>query len=118
MNKWQLERSGQAQFDQPGCVHANMDLYKWAYKLLPWIASELVADCFELAMRASPYDLRGIGYDPIPIETPAGREEYAAAQKQIALAAEPLRQRLIDAYGLVISAEQMPTLPASVHPKS
>ncbi|GAB3172293.1 hypothetical protein FHX75_15199 [Micromonospora palomenae] len=38
-----------------------MDLYKWSYKLLPLVASELVADCLALAreiralgMRASP----------------------------------------------------------------
>ncbi|MDZ4743871.1 MAG: 3-methyladenine DNA glycosylase [Verrucomicrobiota bacterium] len=108
-NKWQLERPGQTDFEQPGCIHANMDLYKWAYKLLPWIASELVADCFELAMtarkidmRASPYDLEAAGYAPIRIETPEGREEYVEAQKQIARDAEPLRQRLIQAYERVI----------------
>ena len=62
-----------------------MDLYKWAYKLLPATPSELVADCFELAvavreldMRASPYDLAELGYPPVRIETPAGRAEYVA----------------------------------------
>jgi hypothetical protein len=42
-----------------------MDLYKLAYKLSPALASDLTADCFDLArqvreldMRAAPYDLR------------------------------------------------------------
>ncbi len=50
--------------EQPGCLHASMDVYKWAYKLAPLTPSELVADCFELArdvrqvdMQAAPYDL-------------------------------------------------------------
>lgn len=115
LNKWQLERHGQLDFDQPGCIHANMDLYKWAYKLLPWVASELLADCFELAMaartidmRASPYDLRNIGYEPIPIETTTGREEYVQAQKQIEQRAEPLRRRLIAAYESVLLSTRLP----------
>ena len=56
-------RDDRADFEQPGCLHAGMDLYKHAFRLSPLIASELVADCFELAwdireldMRASPYD--------------------------------------------------------------
>ena len=28
-------RESQADLEQPGCLHANMDLYKWAYKLSP-----------------------------------------------------------------------------------
>ena len=88
--------------EQCGCLHANMDLYKWAFKLAPWIPAELTADCFELAvaareidMRASPYDVREFGYEPIPVETPAGRAEYSAAQRGIAERAAPLRTRLI-----------------------
>jgi hypothetical protein len=80
-----------------------MDLYKWAYKLAPATPSELVADCFELAvavreldMRASPYDLTELGYSAVPIETPAGRAEYARQQAEFARRAEPLRARLIE----------------------
>src|SRR5262249_43221603 len=75
-------RETQADNEQPGCLHANMDLYKWAYKLSPLTSSELVADCFALArdiraldMRASPYDLPGLGYPPVRVETPEGRAE-------------------------------------------
>lgn len=89
--------------EQPGCVHANMDLYKWAAKLMPWCGSDLLLDAFELAldlreldMRASPYDLRPHGLDPIAIETADGRRQYEAFQRTHASRAQPIRQRLID----------------------
>ncbi len=79
-----------------------MDLYKWAFKLAPFTPSELTADCFALAreirevdMRASPYDLRALGYAPVAIETPAGREEYEAHQRSFAERSQPLRQQLL-----------------------
>jgi hypothetical protein len=96
-------RADQAALEQPGCLHATMDLYKFAYKLVPATPSELVADCFELAvevreldMRASPYDLADLGYPPVRIETPAGRAEYARAQAGFTARATPLRERLLD----------------------
>jgi hypothetical protein len=104
LNLLQPTRERQAELEQPGCLHATMDLYKWAYKLSPLVGSDLVADCFALArdvreidMRASPYDLSALGYRPIPIETPAGRAEYAAAQRAMSDRAAPLRHRLIAA---------------------
>ncbi|MET0865126.1 MAG: 3-methyladenine DNA glycosylase [Nakamurella sp.] len=88
--------------EQPGCLHASMDVYKWAYKLMPVVPSDLLVDCFELAktirafdMRASPYDLSELGYQPVPIETPAGKAEYVAAQRGFAAAAGDLRRRLL-----------------------
>jgi hypothetical protein len=79
-----------------------MDLYKWAFKLAPFTPGELMADCFELArdireidMRASPYDLRALGFEPIPIETPAGRADYETHQRAFAARGEPLRAQLI-----------------------
>jgi hypothetical protein len=91
-----------AAFEQPGCLHAGMDLYKHAYRLVPLVPSELVADCFALAreiraldMRASPYDLSTLGYVPVRIETAAGKQEYAAAQRSFARRAAPLRERLL-----------------------
>lgn len=87
--------------EQGGCLHANMDLYKWAYKLWPWIGSDLVADAFEVAafgreldMRASPYDLRALGFTPIRIETEEGRAEYRRCQQEFAAMATPVRERL------------------------
>ena len=105
LNVLQPASDNRAEFEQPGCLHASMDLYKWAYKFSPWIASDLVADGFELArdarlldMRAAPYDLSEFGVEPIPLETAAGRADYATQQRQIAQRAAPLRARLIAAY--------------------
>ncbi|KAB1907531.1 3-methyladenine DNA glycosylase [Micromonospora tulbaghiae] len=104
LNVLQPTREGQHALEQPGCLHANMDLYKWAYKLSPLVPSELVADCFALAreireldMRASPYDLADLGYPPVRVETPEGRAEYAAAQRGFAERAAGLRTRLLAA---------------------
>jgi hypothetical protein len=92
-----------AAYEQPGCLHGNMDLYKHAFRLTPMICSDLVADCFELAwdirvldMRASPYDLGDLGYEPVRIETAEGKHEYVAAQRGFADRAAPLRQRLVE----------------------
>ncbi|GAB2754014.1 hypothetical protein GCM10027020_02590 [Nocardioides salsibiostraticola] len=95
-------RDDRPEFEQPGCLHAGMDLYKHAFRLTPMIPSDLVADCFDLAreirvldMRAAPYDLADLGFDPVPIETPEGKREYAAAQAEFADRGAPLRDRLI-----------------------
>jgi hypothetical protein len=103
LNVLRPTRETQSANEQPGCLHANMDLYKWAYKLGPLVGAELVADCFALArdiraldMRASPYDLADLGYPPLRIETPEGRAEYATAQRDFAERAAPLRARLVE----------------------
>ena len=102
LNTLQPRREDQVDLDQPGCLHATMDLYKWAYKLAPATPSDLVADCFELArdvrlldMRASPYDLSALGHAPVRIETPEGKAEYAALQRGFADRAAPLRAALV-----------------------
>jgi hypothetical protein len=102
LNRLQPARATTADLEQRGCLHANMDLYKWAFKLAPFTPSELVADCFELArdirevdMRASPYDLRALGFTPIAIETAAGRAEYESRQREFTARGEPLRDRLL-----------------------
>jgi hypothetical protein len=104
-------RATQPDWEQPGCLHANMDLYKWSYKLSPLIDSELLLDCLELAaaareidMRASPYDLRGYGYAPIAVEHAAGRAEYVRCQQAIAARAEPLRAALLARCDLLLQA--------------
>lgn len=96
------------EMEQGGCLHANMDLYKWAYKLWPWIGSDLVADAFEVAlqgrtmdMRASPYDLASLGFEPIRIETEEGRAEYRRLQQELATVAQEVRQRLAAAAEMV-----------------
>jgi hypothetical protein len=103
LNLLQPTRETQTANEQPGCLHANMDLYKHAYKLAPLVPGELIADCFELArdvrtldMRASPYDLADLGYEPVPIETAEGRARYVEAQRSFAERAAPLRGRLVE----------------------
>lgn len=116
LNSRPLTRQGQVADDQPGCLHVGMDLYRWAGRLSPLIESELLLDCFELARRirtldmaASPYDLAEYGLDPVRVETPRGRAEYAARQQQFAAEAVGLRGRLI---------EGIEELPAElVHPR-
>jgi hypothetical protein len=102
LNRLQPTRETTPLLEQRGCLHANMDLYKWSFKLAPHAPSELIADCFALArdireidMRASPYDLRALGFEPIPIETPAGRASYETHQRAFATRGEPLRTRLL-----------------------
>lgn len=104
LNRLQPALLDRPAFEQPGCIHANMDLYKWAFKAMPWAGSDLLLDCFELAMelrdldmRASPYDLTGYGLEPVRIETVDGRREYEREQASLAEKAAPLRQRLIEA---------------------
>jgi len=103
-NQLQPTQDGRIGMEQPGCLHASMDLYKWAYRLLPVTSSDLVADAFELAraireidMRASPYDLADLGYPPIPIETAAGKAEYVTRQRDFSARAQVIRGRLLTA---------------------
>jgi hypothetical protein len=103
LNRVPLEWSTRHDMEQPGCIHANMDLYRWAYTSMPWIGSDLLWDCFELAvdlrvldMQASPYDLRSLGFDPVRVETPEGRAEYQRRQRALSARGSVLRERLID----------------------
>lgn len=105
LNKIQPSRKNLLQMEQPGCLHVNMDLYKWAYKFYPWTPSNLIADAFELAveartidMQASPYDLSTMGLEPIKIETPEGREIYKSRQQEVWLRGKPIRKKLIKHY--------------------
>ncbi len=102
LNLLQPTRESQAELDQPGCLHVNMDLYKWAGKLSPAVSAELLFETFLLArdirvvdMQASAYDLTAWRLAPIPVETPEGRAEYAVLQKVFAERAQPLRRRLV-----------------------
>ena len=101
------------QHEQPGCIHANMDLYKWCYKAMPWAGSELLWECFrfalaarEIDMRASPYDLSSYGYEPIAVETEDGRREYEHAQRGLCERGRPLRDELIAMLENVLAGER------------
>ncbi len=109
LNALRPTRETQVAMEQPGCLHAGMDVYKWAFKLAPAIPSELTADCFELArdireldMRASPYDFADLGYEPVSIETAAGKAAYVAAQREFSERSNALRHKLIHAIDLVL----------------
>ncbi|MCX6397624.1 MAG: hypothetical protein NTV23_14145 [Propionibacteriales bacterium] len=109
MNTLQPGRDDRPAFEQPGCLHAGMDLYKHAFRLSPMICSELVAEAFELAwdirvldMRAAPYDFSGVVLEPrgepwtaVAIETTEGRAEYVAAQREFSERGAPIRRQLI-----------------------
>lgn len=102
-NRDRLERDGAAQREQPGCLHAGMDVYKWIVKLSPLVPGELLLDAFELArdirtldMRASPYDLTDWGYSPVPIETAEGKAHYVREQRLLSERGQLLRRAVID----------------------
>jgi hypothetical protein len=114
LNELQPTRELQRDMEQPGCLHAAMDLYKWCYKLTPLISSDLLMDCFELAwdvrtmdMQASPYDLEDWGYEPIAIETPEGKARYVEFQRGFAERSDELRRRLLAALSLVADTESI-----------
>ena len=104
LNPIQLTRTDQIEYDQPGCLHANMDLYKYAQKFAPIVGSTLVRETFALAreirtvdMQVAPYDLADLGVEPIRVETPEGRTEFARQQLDFSQRAVALRQQLVDA---------------------
>lgn len=103
LNKLSPTEDNRHQYEQPGCLHTNMDLYKWCYKAMPWISSETLWECFllakdtrELDMRASPYDLSQYQLKPVKIETKQGREEYENLQRELSNRAAPIRKNLIN----------------------
>jgi hypothetical protein len=125
LNLLRPSRDAQHEHEQPGCLHATMDLYKWAYKLSPLVPGELVADCFELAcevraldMRASPYDLTDLGYEPVRVETASGRAEYVAGQRGFAERAAPLRAALVVAIDAALTRNSAQPRPIANDPES
>ena len=111
LNRLQPTREKQIELEQPGCLHAAMDLHKWCMKLGPLVAGDLALDCFALAfdvrrldMQASPYDLSSYGQRAVAIETPEGKAEYADRQRALSERASLLRGRLIDACSAALSS--------------
>lgn len=104
-NRFAPTRETQPALEQPGCLHAGMDVYKWAMKLGPLVPGELLLDAFELArdirwldMQASPYDMRPWGAEPVAIETPEGKAEYVRRQRGFAERANVLRRAVLAAW--------------------
>lgn len=105
LNRFAPTRETQPELEQPGCLHAGMDVYKWAMKLGPLVPGELLLDAFELArdirlldMQASPYDMRPWGAEPVAIETPDGKAEYVRRQRGFAERSNALRARILTAW--------------------
>lgn len=100
-----LSRKHQLRLEQPACVHAQMDLIKMSLRLQPFVGADLVRECLQVALAArrldvaaSPYDATAYGLSPVPVETPQGRADYRQIQTNHMRQAEPVRQRLLDAY--------------------
>jgi len=111
MNRNELNREKFQEMEQPGCLHTNMDLYKWAFKLYPWISSDVIREAFfnavetrKVDMQASPYDAREFGLEPIKIETESGRAEYLERQMEIYEKSKPVRERVIEEYEKVLNS--------------
>jgi hypothetical protein len=101
-NQYILQSDSRMEFEQGGCIHASMDLYKWAFLFSPWVGSSLLLECFllairarELDMRSSPYELSSLGFEPIPIETESGRQTFISMQRELAIEASGVREKLI-----------------------
>ncbi|MDR6868812.1 hypothetical protein J2Y69_003436 [Microbacterium resistens] len=104
-NRLAPTRKDQPSLEQPGCLHAGMDVYKWAMKLGPLVPGELLLDAFELArdirrldMEAAPYDLSAWGVVPVPIETAEGKAEYVRRQRGFADRGNLLRHAILRAW--------------------
>ena len=105
-----LTRESQHQYEQPGCVHSSMDLFKYAYQLYPYIDSNLLIDSINLAlysrkidMLASPYDISKYTDDePIKIETIEGRKKYIIEQEKLMEMAIPIRKKLYESYKFIL----------------
>ena len=113
-------RESQPDLEQPGCLHATMDLYKYSMWFQPFIPGELVADTFELAMAtrqvdmaASPYDCGDLGVTPIRVETPEGRREYVDRQQEMIRQANRLRARLLNVLVRLRTAVDVSERPAT-----
>ncbi|MGC5170002.1 3-methyladenine DNA glycosylase [Microbacterium sp. DT81.1] len=104
-NRDRPSREAQPAMEQPGCLHAGMDVYKWAVKLGPLVSGEVLLDAFELArdirlldMQASPYDMTPWGGEPVRIETAEGKAEYVRRQRAFAERSNALRSRILTAW--------------------
>eukprot|EP01039_Chlorochromonas_danica_P002700 gene2699-2950_t len=118
-----LTRGTQKVYEQPGCLHATMDLFKYAYQLFPFVSSDILRETVILAFRARRLDIRGSPYDvseylegepPIRVETEEGREEYVREQTALAEASIPVRKKLLEIYDKVLDlpADQPLSMPS------
>lgn len=104
LNELPLSRGGQTSHEQPACLHAGMDVYAYTASLEAGAPGELLLDALraafsarEVDMRSSPYDLSEWGLAPIPVETPRGRAEFVAFQREWVTRTQALRSRYLRA---------------------
>ena len=104
-----LSRKTQAKYEQGGCIHATMDLFKFAYTLYPFCSSTLLRKTLRLALAARKIDMRSSPYDvskylpeeerePIRVEIAEGRKQFAVEQESLFHRSMPIRAELIVAY--------------------
>ena len=105
-----LQRTDQLRLEQPGCVHAHMDLLKMTLRLQPFVDPSLLRSVLDVALEsrkldvaASPYDATAYGVGVVPIETAEGRWEYRKQQVELMERADPVRRQLLRAYDLLLS---------------
>ena len=108
-----LTRDTQVETEQPGCIHATMDLFAFAHKIYPLSSSSLLRRSLQLALKARKIDMRASPYDvskfdgceiPICIETADGRKQYADEQLALAQEAAPLREEILQTYNAALHA--------------
>jgi len=107
-----MHRLEQNKYEQPGCVHATMDLFKYAYSIYPFCSSSLLRKTLALAiearkidMRASPYDVSAFAIGaPLCVDTLEGRRLYVKEQECLANAAYPIRAELIKVYDELLAS--------------
>jgi hypothetical protein len=102
-----MSRKEQVNYEQPGCIHATMDLFEYAYQLYPFVSSDMLAECLSIAliarkidMRASPYDVSSFDgcEEPLYVETNEGKLAYIKEQQQLYKLSFPARQELLSIY--------------------
>lgn len=111
LNSLRPTREDQVDHEQPACLHAGMDVYKWCFKLAPAVPSELTLEAFRHALRvrrldmqASPYDVSGLGLAPVAVETSEGKAQYVARQRELMVTSNSLRRRLLAVTDLLTPA--------------
>ncbi|WP_225753781.1 3-methyladenine DNA glycosylase [Actinotalea sp. Marseille-Q4924] len=119
-NALQPTRETQPAMEQPGCLHATMDLLKWSLKLGPLVPGDVLLEAFRLAsdvrrldMQASPYDVSALGEPVVAVETPEGKAEYVRRQRAFSERAAPLRARLADLCGTAVGGDRPAPQPSS-----
>mmetsp|Transcript_23139 Transcript_23139/g.48509 ORF Transcript_23139/g.48509 Transcript_23139/m.48509 type:complete len:630 (-) Transcript_23139:164-2053(-) len=120
-----LQRTDQLRLEQPGCVHAHMDLFKIALKITPFVDPCLLREILRIALKARTLDVGASPYDcseyvignmdnihdgdgdlipipVIPVETSEGRTLYMERQKELMAEAYSIRQNLLFNYKAVL----------------